>query len=59
MSSQQDPMPLRGRGNECATLDAVEARLVLGITIRERLVGIDLVAKTSVLLFSRLLSKQS
>ncbi|MDQ3253727.1 MAG: SpoIIE family protein phosphatase, partial [Acidobacteriota bacterium] len=28
------------RERECATLNAVEARLVLGITIRERLVGI-------------------
>lgn len=39
-AASASPDAARRREQECATLDAVDARLVLGITIRERLVGI-------------------
>jgi serine phosphatase RsbU (regulator of sigma subunit) len=35
-----DAVRRKEREHECATLDAIDARLLLGITIRERLVGI-------------------
>ncbi len=39
-AASPDALRRAEREHECATLDAVDARLILGITIRERLVGI-------------------
>ncbi|MDT4897633.1 MAG: hypothetical protein QOH25_2710 [Acidobacteriota bacterium] len=39
-ATSPDALRRAEREHECATLDAVDARLILGITIRERLVGI-------------------
>jgi serine phosphatase RsbU (regulator of sigma subunit) len=39
-ATSPDALRRAERERECATLDAVDARLILGITIRERLVGI-------------------